>query len=55
MVKGRVTLMEVPFVMAAHCNGGAKSMTDSAATATRDTVRKIAEALGNSERLRSTK
>jgi hypothetical protein len=39
----------------AFCNGGAKSMTDSAATATRDTVRKIAEALGNSERLRSAK
>jgi hypothetical protein len=37
------------------CEGGAKSLSDSAATATRDTVRKIAEALGNSERIRSTK
>jgi hypothetical protein len=34
------------------CEGGAKSLSDSAATATRDTVRKVAEAIGNSERLR---
>lgn len=37
------------------CSGGAKSLTDSAATATRDLVRKIAEALGNSDRVRAAK
>lgn len=37
------------------CEGGAKSLSESAATATRDTVRKIAEGLGNSDRVRAAK
>jgi hypothetical protein len=37
------------------CEGGAKSLTDAASTAIRDSVRKIAEALGNSDRVRSLK
>jgi hypothetical protein len=35
------------------CDGGAKSLVTASSTATRDTVRKLAEALGNSERLRA--
>jgi hypothetical protein len=37
------------------CEGGAKSLVDASATAIRDSVRKIAEALGNSERVRYLK
>lgn len=36
------------------CDGGAKSLSDAATIAMRDNVRKLAEALGNSERLRNT-
>jgi hypothetical protein len=35
------------------CEGGAKSLVDASSTAMRDTVRKLAEAVGNSERLRA--
>jgi hypothetical protein len=34
------------------CEGGAKSLIDASSTAMRDNVRKIGEALGNSERMR---
>ena len=34
------------------CSGGAKSLTKAASVAIRDSVRKLAEALGNSDRLR---
>jgi hypothetical protein len=37
------------------CEGGAKSLTDASSTAIRDSVRKIAEGLGNSDRVRSSK
>ncbi len=37
------------------CEGGAKSLTESASTAMRDTVRKVAEALGNSDRIRAAR
>lgn len=37
------------------CEGGAKSLTDAASIAIRDSVRKIAEATGNSDRVRSLK
>lgn len=36
------------------CDGGAKSLVDASSVAMRDTVRKLVEALGNSERLRAT-
>ena len=36
------------------CDGGAKSLVDASSIAMRDTVRKLAEAIGNSERLRAT-
>jgi hypothetical protein len=36
------------------CEGGAKSLVDASSTAMRDTVRKLAEAIGNSDRLRTT-
>jgi hypothetical protein len=35
------------------CEGGAKSLDDASATSMRDTVRKLAEAMGNSDRLRA--
>jgi hypothetical protein len=35
------------------CEGGGKSLTDASAVAMRDNVRKVAEALGNSERVRA--
>jgi hypothetical protein len=35
------------------CEGGAKSLVDASSTAMRDNIRKVAEALGNSERVRS--
>ena len=37
------------------CEGGAKSLNEASSTAIRDSVRKLAEALGNSERVRSLK
>jgi hypothetical protein len=37
------------------CEGGAKSLAESAATAMRDTVRKVAEALSNSDRIRAAR
>jgi hypothetical protein len=36
------------------CDGGAKSLVDASSIAMRDTVRKLAEAMGNSERLRAS-
>jgi hypothetical protein len=36
------------------CEGGGKSLTDASAIAMRDNIRKVAEALGNSERVRAT-
>lgn len=35
------------------CEGGAKSLVDASSTAMRDVVRKVAEAIGNSDRLRT--
>lgn len=37
------------------CSGGAQSLANSAAMATRDVVRKMAEGLGNSDRIRGAK
>lgn len=36
------------------CDGGAKSLVNASSIAMRDTVRKLAEAIGNSERLRAS-
>lgn len=36
------------------CDGGAQSLVEASSTAMRDSVRKLAEVLGNSERLRTT-
>jgi hypothetical protein len=36
------------------CDGGAKSVVAASSISMRDTVRKLGEAMGNSERLRAT-